>query len=69
MNKKLIETWIAKNDPQGATKLAASCEVSPATIARILNGHVTSFPVAKKIAEVMKVSLDELGKDDSDPAA
>ena len=62
MNVTLLENWIAKHEPQGATKLSALAEINTGTLRKILVG-ITENPgidVARKLAEVIGVSLDEL---------
>lgn len=62
MNTALLEKWIAKNEPQGATKLAAGAEISPAALRKIRLGLTESpgVEVAKRLARVLGVSMDVL---------
>lgn len=66
MNVRLIEKWIAKNEPHGATKLAAAAEVSLGTVNKILKQeHSPGVDIAIRIAGVMDVTLDELCSSES----
>jgi DNA-binding XRE family transcriptional regulator len=61
MNTKFIRAWIDANQPNGATKLAAKVEISGRTLGKILNeGHSPNLEIAKKLARVLEVSLDDL---------
>jgi transcriptional regulator with XRE-family HTH domain len=64
MNIKLIREWIEKNEPQGIAKLAGKTEISVGTIHKILNGHEPGLDIARRLANEIGVSLDELAASD-----
>lgn len=67
MNVKLIKAWIENNDPQGMAKLSATAEISIGTVVKILkDGHQPGLEIARKLAKVIGVSLDELCGSESD---
>lgn len=71
MNVALIQDWIDRNQPNGSTKLAAAAGISPGTLYNIMNreDYTPSLGVARALAEVLKVSLDDLAHKGSPPAA
>ena len=63
MNTALIKKWIERNNPQGATKLAGRAEINTGTLNKILNHeHSPGVDIAKRMAEVIGVTLDQLCK-------
>ncbi len=61
MNVELIKSWIESHQPQGVTKLCGKCEISPGTLHKILReGHSPGVDIARKMANAIGVSLDEI---------
>jgi transcriptional regulator with XRE-family HTH domain len=60
MNRDLIQGWIKRHGPNGATKLASAACISSSTLSRILQGKGTSFDNACSLADALGVSLDDL---------
>lgn len=68
MNQTLIDEWIKRNEPQGATKLAASAEISPSTLANIRRGtHEPNSAILRRLAYVLEVTIDDLLYEEPEP--
>lgn len=67
MKVSLLRKWIDEHQPHGETKLAAAAEISPVWLSRLLNqGRTPGLDIAKRLATVVGVSLDELCREDEE---
>lgn len=60
VNRKIFDTWIEDNSPDGLSKLAVNSNVSSSTIGTIRRGHVPTKPVRRALAAAMNRTEDEL---------